>query len=146
MGEDPEHHKLYKNSNPQVLDKYGRFPVNSPNGSGYSMRLGDQATGRGADQVSYTFTIPADKHTYSLIYNYAVVLQNPNHADYQQPKFTAKVFDVNGNSYVSCSSFEFVASSGLPGFEVSALIRLLYINHGRPLPSNLWVWPALPCA
>ncbi|MBI2284290.1 MAG: hypothetical protein HYU71_11320 [Bacteroidetes bacterium] len=36
-------HKLLQNSNQQVKDFYGGFLVNCPNGSGYSMRLGNDS-------------------------------------------------------------------------------------------------------
>ncbi len=93
-------HTILQNTYPQLKDMYGDFPVNCPNGSGYSIMLGNNATGSEAEQLSYTFTIPDNQNQYSLIYNYAVVLQNPNHQDYQQPKFTSKVFDVTSGRYI----------------------------------------------
>lgn len=30
-------HSLLKNTSPQILDVYGHFPINCPNGSGYSV-------------------------------------------------------------------------------------------------------------
>ncbi len=71
----PEKHTIIQNTYPQALDPYGSFPVNCPNGSGYSVRLGSTAAGGQAESVSYTFTIPADKTDYSILYNYAVVFQ-----------------------------------------------------------------------
>lgn len=112
-----ERHTLKKNIFPQEMDPYGAFPVNCPNGSGYSVKLGNDESGAQADRVSYTFTIPAAQNSYSVIYNYAVVFQNPGHLPYQQPRFTAKVFDVTSGKYIQCSSFDFAASSSLPGFK-----------------------------
>ncbi len=114
-------HTLLINSLPQVKDRFGGFPVNCPNGSGHSVQLGNEQTGAGAERISYTLTVPADRQSYSILYNYAVVFQNPDHADYQQPRFTAKVFDVDANDYIACSSFDFAAGSNLPGFKQAGI-------------------------
>jgi len=118
------------------LDPYGKFPVTCPNGSTYSLKLGNDNTGAQAERVSYTFTVPANQ-TYSIIYNYAVVFQNPDHADYEQPKFTARVFDVSSNKYANCGSFEFVASSGLPGFQRSGVGNSVFYKPWAPITINL---------
>ncbi len=131
-------HVLLQNTYPQQKDPYGDFPVNCPNGSGYSVQLGNSATGSEAEQLSYTFKIPDNQDNYSLIYNYAVVLQNPNHQDYQQPKFTSKVFDVTSGQYVQCGSFEFVASANLPGFQLSKVGTNIYYKPWSPITINLY--------
>ncbi|MGI4750288.1 MAG: gliding motility-associated C-terminal domain-containing protein [Janthinobacterium lividum] len=119
------------------LDPYGQFPVTCPNGSLYSLKLGNDGTGAQAERVSYTFTVP-NNQTYSIIYNYAVVFQNPDHAYYEQPKFTARVFDVASNQYISCGSFEFVASSGLPGFQQSSVGGSVFYKPWAPITINLF--------
>ena len=131
-------HTLLQNTYPQLKDPYGDFPVNCPNGSGYSVQLGNSATGSEAEQLSYTFKIPDNQDNYSIIYNYAVVLQNPNHQDYQQPKFTSKIFDVTSGQYVQCGSFEFVASSNLPGFQLSKVGTNIYYKPWSPITINLY--------
>ncbi len=130
-------HTLIENSYPQQTDFYGGFPINCPNGSQYSIRLGNKETGRGAERVSYTFTIPANQNNYSIIYNYAVVFQNPNHAVWEQPKFTANVFDESINNYIGCSSFEYAASSNLPGFQESAITPNVYYKPWTPVTIKL---------
>lgn len=112
-----DRHTLYKNVGSGEEDFYGHFPVNCPNGSGYSIRLGNSETGAQAERVSYTFTIPANQDVFSLIYNYAVVFQNPSHQPEEQPRFTANVFNVTDNKYITCSSFDYAASGNLPGFK-----------------------------
>ncbi len=131
-------HTLLQNTYPQLKDPYGDFPVNCPNGSGYSIQLGNSATGSEAEQLSYTFKIPDNQDNYSIIYNYAVVLQNPNHQDYQQPKFNSKVFDVTSGQYVQCGSFEFVASANLPGFQLSKVGTNIYYKPWSPITINLY--------
>ena len=112
-------HTMIQNTYPQAKDLYGNFPVNCPNGSGFSIQLGNALTGAQAERVSYTFNIPADQNNYSLIYNYAVVFENPTHDEWQQPKFTANVYDVTNDAYIGCSSFSYAASSNLPGFKLA---------------------------
>ena len=113
-------HTIYPKSSKE-LDRFGGFPVVCPNGSGYSIKLGNELVKSEVDGVRYTFVVPPGQDDYSIIYNYAVVFQNPDHKDFQQPRFTAKVFDVSANTYIDCSSFDFAASRNLPGFKLSAL-------------------------
>ncbi len=130
-------HTLIANSANPMLDYYGGFPVNSPNGSGYSIALGNSSTGGLAERVSYTFTIPDNQDNYSIIYNYAVVFQDPLHQDFEQPKFTANVFDVNSGDYIGCSSFSFTASASLPGFKESKVRDSVFYKEWTPVTIKL---------
>ena len=130
-------HTLLPNTNPQMLDFYGGFPVNCPNGSNYSIQLGNSGTGKLAERASYTFTIPADQNNYSIIYNYAVVFQNPSHEIWEQPKFTTNIFDVTNNTYIGCSSFSYTASSNLPGFKESPLGMGVFYKSWTPVTIKL---------
>ena len=108
------------NSTVGELDYYGGFPVLCPNGSGHSIRLGSTTAGGEAEGVSYEFTIPANENSYSLIYNYAVVFQSPNHRINEQPRMEIEITNVTDNEVISCASFAFIAvGSSLPGFQVS---------------------------
>ncbi|MEO8413188.1 MAG: gliding motility-associated C-terminal domain-containing protein [Ginsengibacter sp.] len=131
----PGRHTIIANTIPQELDPYGGFPVNCPNGSGYSIKLGNSTPGNEAEGVSYTFVIPSNQNDYSIIYNYAVVFQNPNHLPYQQPRFTSRVYNITDNRYIECGSFEFVASSNLPGFQLAA--ENVYYKPWSPVTVNL---------
>jgi len=103
------------------VDPYGGFPVVCPNGSGYSIRLGNNSAGTQAEGISYQFTIPADQDVYSLIYHYAVVFQDPNHRPEEQPRMETQVMDMSDNTVISCSSFTFIPyGTLLPGFFQSA--------------------------
>ncbi|MBC7759052.1 MAG: hypothetical protein H7069_09360, partial [Phormidesmis sp. FL-bin-119] len=116
-GPQSEQHTIIPRSN--NTDYYGQFSTNAPNGSEYVVRLGNECNQRGAERISYTINVPANVDEYSIIFNYAVVFESPPHEYDEQPKFTARVFDVATNSSTECGSFEFVASGGLPGFAVS---------------------------
>jgi gliding motility-associated-like protein len=109
-------HTIIDKSSANVIDPFGRFHILCPNGSKYSVRLGNSDTGRQAERVTYTLTVPKGI-SYSIILNYAVVLQNPGHAPYEQPRFTAKIYDVTDDKYLNCPAFDFIASSNLPGFK-----------------------------
>jgi gliding motility-associated-like protein len=108
-------------ANSGLRDPYGGFSVNCPNGSGHSIRLGNDRGGGEAEGISYEFTIPANRNTYSLMYYYAVVFQDPNHLDFQQPRMVVEITDVTDNQLISCSSLTFVpyGANVLPGFFVS---------------------------
>lgn len=112
-------HEIYYRKDVTENDYWGGFPKVCPNGSMYSIRLGNDSTGRGAERVSYTFTVPANQQTFNLVYNYAVVLQDPGHLPSQQPRLNIEVLNVTDNVVDACSSFDFVATASLPGFKYS---------------------------
>ena len=128
-------HTLIKRSS--FIDEYGGFSLNAPNGSGYVVQLGNNFTGRGAERISYTINVPSNVDAYSVIFSYAVVFQNPNHDYDEQPKFTARVFDVTTNSSTDCGSFEVVAQGGLPGFRESGIDRTVLYRSWSPVLVNL---------
>jgi len=129
-------HTIIPASN-REMDEYGFFPKSCPNGSGYSVMLGNNLGGHEAESLSYTYTIPAGVSRYSIIYNYAVVLQNPNHQPSEQPRFRAKVIDVSTNTEISCVSFDFTASSSLPGFNVSPIAGDVLYKDWTPITVDL---------
>lgn len=132
-----DRHAIIPNTYPQQLDAYGNFPVNCPNGSGYSVRLGNSSAGGQAERLSYTFSIPSNKNAYSILYNYAVVFQNPPHQPQEQPRFSSKIFNVTDNTYIDCGSFQFVASSNLPGFQLSSSGSNVFFKPWSPVTVNL---------
>lgn len=112
-----DRHTMYTANSGDGVDPFGGFPVNCPNGSGHSIRLGNSQAGGQAEGISYEFTIPANQPVYSLIYHYAVVFQDPNHQEYEQPRMETEITNVTDNTIISCSSFTFIPyGSLLPGF------------------------------
>ncbi|MGZ4049848.1 MAG: hypothetical protein ACXVNN_10825, partial [Bacteroidia bacterium] len=110
-------HTMYTANSGDGVDPYGGFPVNCHNGSGHSIRLGNNSAGTEAEGISYEFTIPEGQDIYSLIYHYAVVFQDPNHKEYQQPRLVIEITNVTDNKRIDCSSFTFIPyGSILPGF------------------------------
>ncbi len=97
-------------------DFYGGFPELCPNGSGYSVKLGNNGTGRQSESVSYTYTIPPTLTVFSMIFHYAVVLQNPNHSVLEQPRFQARIIDMSTGNTIPCVTFDFTATTAPGGF------------------------------
>ncbi len=113
-------HTMYSSNPGDGMDEYGDFPKNCPNGSGHSIRLGNDLPGTEAEGVSYDFTIPANANVYNLIYNYAVVFQDPAHLPTEQPRMQIEITNLTTGVRIDCSSFTFFPiGSPLPGFELS---------------------------
>ncbi|MEJ8819972.1 T9SS type B sorting domain-containing protein [Lacibacter sp. H407] len=112
-----QHEIFSRATNAFDRDFFGDFPVVCPNGSGYSVKLGNTQGGAQAEGLSYEFTIPANMNTYSITYHYAVVFEGPNHRDAEQPRLEIEVTNVTDNTLIECSSFKFIPfGSALPGF------------------------------
>lgn len=103
-----------------ATDYYGGFPIVDPVGGSYSLKLGNDQVGAEVDRARYTFTIPATVNNYSLIYRYAVVLENPTHISSDQPFFKVRVYDSATGNVMNCASFTYVSQSSLPGFSTSS--------------------------
>lgn len=131
-------HEIYSTAaNSTQRDPYGNFPVVCPNGSNYSIRLGNSASGAQAERVSYTFTIPAGQTEYSIVYQYAVVFEDPQHLPHQQPRFVANIFDVTNNTAVGCATFNHVSSRSIPGFQQSPTFTNVVYKDWTPVTINL---------
>lgn len=113
----PNRHVLTSGSG---TDPYGGFPVVDPQGGSYSLKLGNDDVNKRVDIARYTFTIPSNANNFSIIYRYAVVLEDPVHAAGDQPYFKARVYNTNTGATLSCASFTFVSGSGLNGFSTSS--------------------------
>ncbi|RZA03241.1 MAG: gliding motility-associated C-terminal domain-containing protein [Sphingobacteriaceae bacterium] len=124
--------------NKNMLDTYGGFPVVCPNGSRYSIKLGNDNPAGKMQRVSYTFTVPKNVTRYSIIFNYAVVIEDPNHGSGEQPLFLAKVYNVSDGGYV-CPSLDFSPQSGIPGFSKSERSRIP-TNNGQITPVYYKDW------
>ncbi len=135
VGYNGQHEIFSRATNAGDMDMYGGFPVVCPNGSGYSVKLGNTMGGAQAEGLSYEFTIPANMNNYSITYHYAVVFEGPNHRIEEQPRLEIEVMNVSDNDLIECSSFEFIPfGSGLPGF-FEAPIRA---NENTPIWVKGW--------
>jgi gliding motility-associated-like protein len=120
---DEDHQKIISAAGNTFTDYYGGFPLVCPNGSNYSVKLGNTEGNAGAEGISYTFTIPPQAHQFSITYYYAVVFQDPGHLSSQQPRLEIEVKNLTDNTTFGCSSFSFIATSGLPGFTKSTKVK-----------------------
>jgi len=114
-------HTLVVRAATSALDPYGLFPINPPDGSGYALKLGNDVNGAQAERITYRFTVPSNATHPSITYRYAVVFQDPGHQPNQQPRFVARMLDVQSNTYLPCASNEYIATAALPGFENSSI-------------------------
>jgi len=142
-------HEIISSTN-SARDFYGNFPVVCPNNSGFSVKLGNALTPNGDGQIaaqgiSYTYAIPANISNFSILYQYAVVLQEPtgtgagSHSPNQKPQFIARVTDMTTNQEISCVSFDFIAGS-LPGFQAasnSPANSIVWYKDWTPISLNL---------
>lgn len=133
-------HTIIK-ANANELDPFGGFPMRSPNGSDYCVRLGNNSGGGEAEAISYEFTIPANRNTYSLLYYYAVVFEGPNHLQHQQPRMEIEITNLTKNAKVDCASFSFIPfGTTLPGFFQSNVAQSnapVYCKDWTPVTINL---------
>ncbi|HUR65716.1 MAG TPA: PKD domain-containing protein [Chitinophagaceae bacterium] len=119
------------------LDPYGGFSQICPNGSGFSVKLGNSGGNHQAEGLSYTYTIPSTLTTFSMLFHYAVVLQDPNHLSYEQPRFRARITDLTTGLPIPCVDFDFIASGSLPGFQPSPLGNGVVYKNWTPITINL---------
>jgi gliding motility-associated-like protein len=92
-------------------DTYGGFPIVAPGGN-FSVRLGNDSIGAQSEQIMQRFQVTTNNANFT--YRYAVVLQNPSHAFFDQPFFRIEVFNDSSN-IVQCGYYYVIA--GQPGFQ-----------------------------
>ena len=117
----PNRHDLVPRIMPSALDPYGLFPTNPPDGSNFAVKLGNTNVGAEAERIRYTIRVPVNDTNFTIKYDYAVVLEDPGHTIWTQPRFNAKLLDSATNTYIQCASFEYISTSNLPGFQVSSV-------------------------
>lgn len=115
----PGRHEIISESSVVQKDPYGGFPTLCPYGGKYSVKLGNTEVNSQAEGISYTFTIPADVDTLTFTYFYAVVFEDPNHSQPEQPRFFVTAYDVLTGDVINCASYDYVSTASLPGFQQS---------------------------
>ncbi len=102
-------------------DPYGGFPIVAPGGGSYSFKLGHDTTNAPAYRARYYVHVPTGGGIYSLIYHYAVVLENPGHSASQQPRMVISAVDSATGSSIPCALYTYVADGSVPGFLPSSV-------------------------
>lgn len=113
-------------TNGTAVDPYGGFPIVAPNGNLYSLKLGNSSTGSQSESATYYVQVPTGVTNYSLLYRYAVVFQDPAHTASQQPRFEVSAVDSATNLPLNCNNFSYIATSNLPGFQLSSTGTQIY--------------------
>ena len=104
-------------------DYYGGFPIVAPGGGAYSFMLGHDTIGAPAYKARYYVHVPSGGGIYSLIYHYAVVLENPGHPASQQPRMIISAVDsATGAAIGTCDVYTYVADGSVPGFLPSTVV------------------------
>lgn len=102
------------------IDPIGGFPVVAPGGGGsYSLKLGDKVNGQLAERARYFVNVPPGASDYSLIYRYAVVIQDgtSGHDSSSQPRVNVELFDTTvGGIVIPCEQFTYFVGGSLPGY------------------------------
>jgi gliding motility-associated-like protein len=102
-----------------AVDPYGRFPVVSPGGGNYSLRLGNDNVNAQAERAEYQVHVPSGLTNYSLVFRYAVVFEDPGHPDMAQPRFAVNAYDSVSGTPIECAQYLYISSSKLPGFKTA---------------------------
>jgi gliding motility-associated-like protein len=140
----PNQHELIEYSQTNPEDYYGKFPINSPNGSSFVLKLGsdknDPASTKPnaqAERATYVLNVPAGAKDYSITYQYAVVFEDPGHLQINQPRFSVKLSDAISGQLVSCGFVEYIADSTIPGFSRSIEDPDVWFKSWTPVFINL---------
>ena len=91
-----------------------------PPGESAVVRLGNN-TGGEAEAITYQFTVDPD-HSILLV-KFAVVLEDPHHMFWDQPRFVMRVIDSVGNLVSSCSEYDVRAGWEIPGVQSAGNVR-----------------------
>lgn len=136
-GAQPNRHVITSGNG---TDPYGGFPVVSPGGGNYSMKLGNDNVNSQAEKARFYVHVPAGVNNYSLIYRYAVVFEDPGHQTFEQPRFEVVAFDSATNVVLPCAQFIYVSSSTLPGFQNSTVDTIVKYKNWTTATLDLSGW------
>ncbi len=90
------------------------LPVVPPEGGQYAMRLGNSKNGAQAERVVLQFAVTPEL-TFFLL-RYAVILDDPRHEAFEQPRFELRILDEAGDVF-PCGEYKVRAAENIPGFE-----------------------------
>ena len=87
------------------------IPVVNPNGGPASVRLKGANSNYRASKLTYNMTLNPNNKNFSI--SYALVLDNGGHLANEQPYFSVKVTDQNGNLVPGCSTYTVTCNAAL---------------------------------
>ncbi len=100
-----------------------------PDGFTASAKLGSTYRGNGGLHQSLLYDLDVSSENALIIMHFAVVLHDPNNADYQtidEPRFKLTIYDENGNLIPDCANYDVYASNA----RVGGWQRRVYSNSG----------------
>lgn len=89
-------------------------------GSNYSVRLGNNGTDYELDRLTTSFLVTQSNTLFS--YQFAVILEDPNHTTEEQPRFEIAAFDQQGE-LIPCTYYLVIAAEEIEGFQSLGDIR-----------------------
>lgn len=98
----------------EFCDIYSTIPPVPDGGGQFAMRLGNSSAGAQAERVLMEFTV-TEELTFFLLH-YAVILNDPDHEHFEQPRFELRIRDENGTPF-PCGEYLVRAAENIPGFE-----------------------------
>jgi gliding motility-associated-like protein len=87
------------------------IPVVNPTGGPASVRLNGAMPNYRASKLTYNMALNPNNKNFSI--SYALVLENGGHFSYEQPYFSVKVTDQNGNLVPGCSTYTVTCDADL---------------------------------
>ena len=87
------------------------IPVVNPNGGPASVRLNGASANYRASKLTYNMALNPNNKNFSI--SYALVLDNGGHMAYEQPYFSVRVTDQNGNLVPGCSTYTVTCNAAL---------------------------------
>ena len=98
----------------------GQLPLLPP-GESAVIKLGNESAHAKAEALVYTFTV--DPNQPILILKYAVVMQDPEHDTFSQPRFTIKMLNSQNELLANCMKYDVISGGDIPGFQTYGNIR-----------------------
>lgn len=95
-----------------------------PEGYCSSVRLGNWGTNAMAEAINYHIQVDTNDGDL-LILKYAAVMEDPNHSETEQPKFTFAITDDNGNIINPCYNATFISNANL-GWNTGSSYSILW--------------------
>ncbi len=116
-GADPRYLRHAVNWDPDEYDPRTGYRLKVvPEDGVASVRLGNWNNGAEAESLSFFYTVDVDKEAILLL-KYAIVLEDPNHGEADQPRFTLEILDQWGYLIsATCGAADFYADSNRPGW------------------------------
>ncbi len=98
----------------------GLLPLLPP-GESAVIKLGNESAQAKAESLVYTFTVDPDQPI--LMLKYAVVMQDPEHDTFAQPRFTIKMLNEHNELLADCMKYDVISGGDIPGFQSFGSIR-----------------------